>query len=73
MLGFAVGSTTIAACGDDFDIQGPRLFGFAPVDAGGVASLSRPLPAGFSGVTAFFQALEFTTCTFSNRVEFTFP
>jgi hypothetical protein len=73
VLGFVEGSSNVAACGDAFDIQAPALFGVVPVDGAGEAGRTVTFPAAASGLTLFFQALEFSTCTFSNRVEFTFP
>ena len=67
------GSAYISVCNDSFDLKNPILIGSEVIDTNGEAALERFIPGKFSGKTALFQALELSTCTFSNLVPFTFP
>jgi len=70
---FTAGQTTIPACSADLDLGNPRLLGSDVADATGEASIQPFIPAGVSGRTVFFQAVQISSCLLSNTVEFTFP
>ena len=60
-------------CVEAVGLDAPNLLGSAVADAGGVATITRFVPGEASGRTVVLQAVEASTCKFSNVVTFTFP
>ncbi|MGH8640627.1 MAG: PQQ-dependent sugar dehydrogenase [Burkholderiales bacterium] len=72
-FGARLGSTPIPGCPGVFrDILEPKVGGVARADADGRTSFSIPVPA-IHGRTVLFQAIERSTCSDSNLVEYRFP
>ena len=69
-----VGFTNVPGCpGVTIGMDNAKVLGSAVVDGGGTASLTRNVPGGASGQTTLLQAVEKSTCTVSQTIEFTFP
>ena len=67
------GTTPVGVCNEAAGLNAPTLLGSAVVDANGVATFTRFVPGSASGRTFALQALETSSCKFSNVVTFTFP
>jgi hypothetical protein len=67
------GTTPVNVCVEAVGLDAPNLLGSAVADAGGVATITRFVPGEASGRTVVLQAVEASTCKFSNVVTFTFP
>jgi hypothetical protein len=69
LYALAPGETPVPGCpGTSFTLANPRTLGTRSADAGGAATLTRPIPAGFAGRAVLFQALDRAGCRVSNRV-----
>ena len=57
-----------------FDIMPPLVFAPAPIDPGGIATLSLPVAPNIAGLTIMTQAIELagSSCNVSNHVVHTF-
>jgi hypothetical protein len=74
VFGLATGSTPSGACsGVDFGIDAAAQVGSAFASAQGNALVSAQVPAGASGITAYFQALDLERCELSPVNSFLFP
>lgn len=74
VFGLATGSTATGACsGVDFGIDSANQVGSAFASVHGNALVSANVPAGASGVTAYFQALDLDRCELSTVNSFLFP
>jgi hypothetical protein len=74
VFGLATGSTPTGACsGVDFGIDAATQVGSAFASVQGNALVSANVPAGASGVTAYFQALDLARCELSPVTSFLFP
>jgi hypothetical protein len=72
--GFVSGLTPVAACGGaPLGIQNGSIAGFGRTNANGVALILSRVPAAYQGLTVLYQAVEFPSCTFSERVTYTYP
>jgi hypothetical protein len=71
--GLRDGLTDVRACGEALDMANPRFIGLARVDGTGTAGVNRFVFGLYSGRTWLLQAVELPSCTFSNRVRYTFP
>jgi hypothetical protein len=67
-------ATPLPGCpGVTFDIGGARLLGKDRADGAGLAEIAVSIPPRAAGLTAYFQAIERSTCSVTPPVEFTFP
>jgi len=74
VFGTALGSTPTGACsGVDFGIDAAQQIGTAFASYDGHALLSGNVPAGASGITAYFQAVDLERCEISDVTSFLFP
>jgi hypothetical protein len=74
VFGFQPGSTQIPGCqGMQVGITNPRIAGSRIANQDGIASFSTYVPTGASGLTVFFQAVEWPGCVISEVVIHTFP
>jgi fibronectin-binding autotransporter adhesin len=74
VFGLATGSTATGTCaGVFFDIDAAQQVGVGFASYNGSALISAMVPAGASGLTAYFQALDLNRCELSARNSFLFP
>jgi len=74
IFGFTAGSVAVPGCpGKTVGIADINILGSPAAGAGGQASTSLFVPAGASGLTVLFQAVELSTCQVSNLVTYKFP
>jgi hypothetical protein len=74
VYGFQQGSTPVPGCsGASVDLVDPMLAGSSIADMDGTASFTSFVPGAASGLTVGIQAVEWSSCTVSNLVVFTFP
>jgi probable HAF family extracellular repeat protein len=70
--GLKSGITSLGGCSLNLSIKNPRLFGSAVADTYGNVTVSGPVPEIMSGRIIYLQAIEWSSCTLSNLVRFTF-
>ncbi len=73
VYGLRTGSTNVPGCpGVTVDMASPAIAGSAIASNTGDATLVKFVPGGASGRRVLIQAVEQSSCTVSNRVDFTF-
>jgi len=74
VYGFDYGYTTeVPGCSGLYSgIENPKVFGNAPADEFGVATVDAFVPGGAQGMTILFQGVELSSCRVSNIVAETF-
>jgi hypothetical protein len=72
--GFGLGSFPVPGCaGLTVDMGSPTLIGSDVANAGGFSSIGVFVPAAASGITAYVQAVELSTCQKTNLYTISFP
>jgi len=69
----AAGSSPMPLCPGTVPVDNPQLLGTATANGSGDSSLTVNIPAGASGRTGFFVAVDAGSCDVSNLVTFSFP